>query len=465
MEIHLPSVPVLEIFSYLDAFSLLQAAQVNKNWNELADSDFLWRKLCLKRWFYPDMLLKWRGKQRWKLFFLQKIRQEHSLSQAKPEDIIYREMPGDFGTLGNASYLSESGLTVDGQGKSVVCLVTSMTKLTTWDIRKGIMTWLSPVQPTYILKLATLPEMQLVITTDLDSTIKVWNCLDKDALATSHMSDSCQSLKAVITRDGPVVLAGGTSGDLFTYRIPDLLLISRVHAMDVPINQLYCSPHNKWVFLNKKQPRVLPKVFFMDCLLRPAEYPTPVFCVISFTLCIRGFWTPRREDRITLMYQRGAYRTSGFATFDIELEKTENKINVEARAIASFKLPHQIESPEWMGVSDKNVIVCSSGASLLVYSMTGLQLQMFRDYPEEIIRLLVNPVYVIVTFIDGCLEVYKWEEKSHYLMRCYRLQNLRHMGPQSMITKTLCDNMSIARVVTKGAHCCFLMAYVLKHCS
>lgn len=30
MEIHLPNVPVMEIFSYLDAFSLLQAAQVNK---------------------------------------------------------------------------------------------------------------------------------------------------------------------------------------------------------------------------------------------------------------------------------------------------------------------------------------------------------------------------------------------------------------------------------------------------
>ena len=30
MEIHLPSVPMMEILSYLDAYSLLQAAQVNK---------------------------------------------------------------------------------------------------------------------------------------------------------------------------------------------------------------------------------------------------------------------------------------------------------------------------------------------------------------------------------------------------------------------------------------------------
>ena len=30
MEIHLPSVPMMEILSYLDAYSLLQVAQVNK---------------------------------------------------------------------------------------------------------------------------------------------------------------------------------------------------------------------------------------------------------------------------------------------------------------------------------------------------------------------------------------------------------------------------------------------------
>ncbi|XP_040595850.1 F-box/WD repeat-containing protein 12 [Mesocricetus auratus] len=465
MEIHLPNVPMLNIFSHLDAFSLLQAAQVNKTWNEVASSDFLWRKLCLKRWFFPHMPRKCWHEQTWKQFFLCQTRQEHSMSRARPEDFVYKEMFGDFGVQGYMSYLSKSGLTMNPEEKSVVCAVTSKTRLTAWDIGEGSMIWVSPQQPTFILKLATLPEMHLVITVDLDATIKVWNCRDMDALATNNMLSPCRSLKAVVTRDGPIILAGAISGDLYTYRLPDLLLISTVHALEVPINQLYCSPHVKWVFLNKKEPHVLPKVFFTDSLLRPAEYPTPVLCVISFTLCVRAFWTPRREDRITLMYQRGAYRTAGFVTFDLEMERTEDKIIVEARVIASFKLSHHMESPEWMGVSDKNVIVCSSGSSLLVYSMAGLQLQRFQDYPGEIMKLLVNPVYVIVTFIDGCLEVYKWEERSHYLTKCYRLQNVRHLGKQSVVPKTLCDNGSIARVVTKSAHCCFLVAYVLKLCS
>uniref|UniRef100_A0A8C8TY09 F-box domain-containing protein n=1 Tax=Peromyscus maniculatus bairdii TaxID=230844 RepID=A0A8C8TY09_PERMB len=405
MEIHLPDVPVMEIFSYLDAFSLLQAAQVNKSWNLAATSDSLWRKLCKKRWLCYDLSLDTLGAQTWKEYFLRKTRQEHSMSRAKPEDFIYKEMSGDF-VEGTAYYLSGSGLTYNGQGKSIVCVVTSMTRLTTWDIREGAMTWVSPIQPTCIMRLATLPELRLAITVDMEATIKVWNCYDKDALATNSMFASCQILKAVLTKDGPIVL-----------------------------------------------------VYLMKSLLRPSEYPTPVCTTINYTLSFKAFWTPRREDRITLLSQRGPRQVSKFVTFDIELERTEDGIDAK---VASFTLPSDVKAPEWMGVSDKDVIVCSSGTSLLVYNMKGFQLQRLQDYPAEIMRLLVDPLHVIVTYIDGSLEVYMWEESSPYLKKCYHLQNPRHMG---MLPKTLCDNVSIIRVVTKGPNCCFLMAYVLKVCS
>ncbi|XP_006985929.3 F-box/WD repeat-containing protein 12 isoform X4 [Peromyscus maniculatus bairdii] len=465
MEIHLPNVPVMEIFSYLDAFSLLQAAQVNKSWNLAATSDSLWRKLCKKRWLCYDLSLDTLGAQTWKEYFLRKTRQEHSMSRAKPEDFIYKEMSGDFGVEGTAYYLSGSGLTHNGQGKSIVCVVTSMTRLTTWDIREGAMTWVSPIQPTCIMRLATLPELRLAITVDMEATIKVWNCYDKDALATNSMFASCQILKAVLTKDGPIVLAGDDSGNLHTFRIPDLHLISRVHAIEFAINQLHCSPQRKWVYLNKKHPHVWPKVYLMKSLLRPSEYPTPVCTTINYTLSFKAFWTPRREDRITLLSQRGPRQVSKFVTFDIELERTEDGIDAKARPVASFTLPSDVKAPEWMGVSDKDVIVCSSGTSLLVYNMKGFQLQRLQDYPAEIMRLLVDPLHVIVTYMDGSLEVYMWEESSPYLKKCYHLQNPRHMGRQSMLPKTLCDNVSIIRVVTKGPNCCFLMAYVLKVCS
>lgn len=68
------------------------------------------------------------------------------------------------------------------------------------------MTWVSPVQPTCITRMTTLPEMQLAVTVDMETTIKLWNCRDRDAQATNTMVASCHTLKAVLTKYGPFVL-------------------------------------------------------------------------------------------------------------------------------------------------------------------------------------------------------------------------------------------------------------------
>lgn len=73
-------------------------------------------------------------------------------------------------------------------------------------VPQGAVTWVSPVQPSYIKILATLPEMHIAVTVDIESTIKLWDCHNREALATNSMLSSCQSLKAVFTKDGPVVL-------------------------------------------------------------------------------------------------------------------------------------------------------------------------------------------------------------------------------------------------------------------
>uniref|UniRef100_A0A0G2JFH5 F-box and WD-40 domain protein 13 n=1 Tax=Mus musculus TaxID=10090 RepID=A0A0G2JFH5_MOUSE len=68
MEIHLPSVPLMKIFSYLDAYSLLQAAQVNKDWNELASSDVLWRSSGTSMLYLRAWLNKKRTRQASRLY-------------------------------------------------------------------------------------------------------------------------------------------------------------------------------------------------------------------------------------------------------------------------------------------------------------------------------------------------------------------------------------------------------------
>ena len=72
-------------------------------------------------------------------------------------------------------------------------------------VPQGIMTWESPIQPTRIHLLTTLPEMHIAVTVDIESTIKVWDCQNREALATNRLLSPCVSLKAVETKDGPTV--------------------------------------------------------------------------------------------------------------------------------------------------------------------------------------------------------------------------------------------------------------------
>uniref|UniRef100_A0A8C6GC35 F-box and WD-40 domain protein 20 n=1 Tax=Mus spicilegus TaxID=10103 RepID=A0A8C6GC35_MUSSI len=462
MEVHLPRLPLMKIFSYLDAYSLLQAAQVNKNWNELASSDVLWRKLCQKRWHYCDMVtLQLLGTETWKQFFVFQTWQEHAKTRAKPEDFTYKEIPAEYGFRANACYISGRGLTRNVQDRSVICMVSSMTKLSTWDIREGIMTWVSTEQPAYIKLLTTLPEMHIAVTVDTHSTIKLWDCHNREALATNCLFSSCKLLKAVFSKDGPIVLIGDISGNLYIFRIPDLHLISKVNIFPYAIDELHCSPQKKWVFLIMKHPRVLTKVVYMNSLLRRSEFSAPVSTILKFSLCDKAFWTPRREDRITQMSRGVPPRPTKFATFDMKLEEIGNKVAVQEYLVASFSLQDYEASPEWMGVSDKDVIVCSTGSSLLLFNIHGLRLQTFHYCPEEILRLWVDPLHVIVTCNDGSMDVYAWEERSLLLRRCYRLQNRRHLPPESFIFKTLCDDVSIIGVMTNSPAPCFLMAYTL----
>uniref|UniRef100_A0A8C6WAR1 F-box domain-containing protein n=1 Tax=Nannospalax galili TaxID=1026970 RepID=A0A8C6WAR1_NANGA len=136
MEIHLPEVPLEGIFSYLDGFSLLQAAQVNKSWNVVADRESLWRRLCLRKWYFGDITREHLCKQTWKQFFLRRTRQERCMQWARPEDFIYREIAGDYGDFRHVKYLSGSGLTMDGQGKSILCTVSDKGTLSTWDVQE-----------------------------------------------------------------------------------------------------------------------------------------------------------------------------------------------------------------------------------------------------------------------------------------------------------------------------------------
>nr|AAY68032.1 early ovarian protein-1 [Mus musculus] len=466
MAIHLPCLPMMKILSYLDAYSLLQAAQVNKDWNELASSDVLWRKLCQKRWLYCDMdTLQLQGKETWKQFFIDRIWQERAKFRAKAKDFTYKEIPLMCGLFGYACYISGCGLTRKGQDKSVVCMVNSKNTISTWDVHKSVITWKSPEQPASIKLLTTLPEMHIAVTVDIQSTIKLWDCHNREALATNNLKSPCKSLKAVFTKDGPIVLIGDTLGNIHIFRIPDLYLISTDNVLPYGFDGIYCSPQKKWVLLSKKHPHILPKVFYMSSFLRTSEFSAPVSTVLKLSLYERVFWTPRREDRITLMSRSGFPQVKMFETYDIKLEEFGNKRIVKGKLIASFELQCHKVNPQRFGVSDKNVIVCSTESSLLLFDINGLRLKTFQYCPEMIVKLSVDPLHVIVICNTGSMDVYAWEERSLLLRKCYRLHIERPLPLYGFIYKAACDDVSIIQLITDELSLSSLTSYALNICS
>uniref|UniRef100_A0A8C5YG99 F-box and WD repeat domain containing 12 n=1 Tax=Microcebus murinus TaxID=30608 RepID=A0A8C5YG99_MICMU len=136
METQLPDLPVARIFSFLDPFSLLQVSQVNKCWNRIAGSDHLWRTLYLKRWGVCNLTSEKLGTQTWKQLFLHQTKAERQMALARPDDFICRAVTADLEIFEEVAYLSRNDFTVDGQKRSIVCVVSSKCMFYTLDVQE-----------------------------------------------------------------------------------------------------------------------------------------------------------------------------------------------------------------------------------------------------------------------------------------------------------------------------------------
>ncbi|XP_046287762.1 F-box/WD repeat-containing protein 12 [Marmota monax] len=442
MEIELPDVPLVKIFSYLDALSLLQASQVSKDWNKVAESDLLWRRMCLKKWHFCNFTYEHLGTQTWKQLFLHQTKQEHRMACAQPEDFIYKEAAGNLVTPRLPSTICQTRY--GGNRCSMPA--------------QGTMIWSSPVQQFNITNLETLPQMHLAITADMGEN--KWNCRDRDPLATCAMAQICFSLNAFLTKDGPFLMVGDSDGNIHTFTIPELRDISEVHAFQHSIDILHCSPDKKWVFSCGIHQHIFSKIVFTECLLRPSEHSTPLYFTLPFASCNRGCWTPRRENGITLMYQRGSHKKkTGFTTFDLTTESPE------AHQIASFLLPVHIDSPNWMGVSDGSIIVVESGPYLFLFTINGLMLERCESHQSMISNIWVDSLHILAASMDCSLHVYMWEEGGYYpyLKKCCHLEYLGNsLTPScSQVSRAICDNMSIVRVVSRAHESNILVINIL----
>ena len=73
------------------------------------------------------------------------------------------------------------------------------------------------------------------------------------------------------------------------------------------------------------------QVVYMNSLLRTSEFSAPVSTVLEVPLIRKVFWTPRREDRITLMSRNVPPSHTKFGIFDMKLEEIGNKVTIQGK--------------------------------------------------------------------------------------------------------------------------------------
>nr|KAF6294578.1 hypothetical protein mPipKuh1_004983 [Pipistrellus kuhlii] len=461
MEMQLPEVPMVHIFSFLDAASLLRAGQVSKYWKRIADEERLWRKLCQRRW-----RISWGGLQvpSWKQLFLTHSRRERCMMRARRQDFAYKESTDSLGLLKPVAYFSGSDPSM-GDQKPIVCAVSSKCMLCAWDVQEGLMIWCSPAQPSGIKCLATLPERSLAFTGDALGTIKVWNCQDEDPLATLTLPSSCTSMEVFLTDDdSPVLMIGDSEGDIHTLTVPELQSVSCVNAFECPVFCLYCSPNKKWIFASGTHEFILPKVFFTDSLLRPPFGTNALFVTFLMTFCTQVSWALKRANRLTVMLRKEFFGRVEFSTLDMTAESPGGSTTVSGREIASFILEDNIDAPQCMGACDGTTVVFDSGPYLLLVTIDGYLLQKFHHHQNVICSLWMDPVHVLTTSMDNYLHLYMWEEGAFHprLQSCCHLEQRKDdMRLNCDYPIAICDNTSIVCVVSKTGRASFLVMYSL----
>ncbi|XP_058535153.1 F-box/WD repeat-containing protein 12 [Ochotona princeps] len=422
------------------------------------------RRLCLWRW--SDGKLNWGCDglvKEWKKSYLWMTRQERQMTLAKADDFIYKETTEEVGMMGLTAYMWKNNPRIDDM-TPVVCTVSSIDRLHTWDVRKGNLKWTSPELSGSITHLKTVPQMRIAVTMDTSRAINVWDCVCDDAVSTFVMPYRCYSLEAFISMDGPILTVGDITGDIYTFTLPELNQISRVKAFQFRIDVLLCSPHKQWVFACGLQQHTYSKVFLMENLLKPSAGPCASFS-LPFLSCIQANWIPNRESKIVLMYQ-SVPRKIGFMTLSLTTKKIGDKTNIEVCEVGNFLLPNHIDGSDWMGVSEEELIILGSGTYLFIFTTNGILLRQVDDHLTAIMHLRVDHIRVLATTVDGSLHLYAWEEGGRYpyLKKCCELKSVTpNFTLDRYFYDAICDNDSIVRVVSsETSGFSILMLYTLK---
>ncbi|XP_074860971.1 F-box/WD repeat-containing protein 12 isoform X2 [Carettochelys insculpta] len=402
--------------------------------------------------------------QTWKEYYLHRSKLDHQMASGRPcSDYTCRAMRGHKGEIVAMAYLSDNEH-VFGAGKlsSAVCTASTDGTVRAWQVQEGIQIWSSPPQEVPLVKLITVPQYKVAVSTDARGTIKVWHGETGEELAAFSTSSSSCSLVPYCVNKQPFLSAATAGGAIYTLEVPNLKQVSRIAAFqNSSIDLFVCSPDKQWLIAGSTETAdTSVKVFYTDCLISPKDEP-PLSSSLPVNKCVTICCFPKAPARVAVMHKDYMSAEMNITVFDLAVRKSKYKMEVLAQQVANFTLPGGTGNPAvLMEGYGQETILLACGSDLKLYSVSGTQLEVFQDHKDAITSVWVDSFRVVTSSWDLSLRVYTWKKanKISSLTSCYHLLGGSHRWSRGF-TAVACDNVSIVGVVTESDETSILRAY------
>ncbi|XP_054902430.1 F-box/WD repeat-containing protein 12 [Poeciliopsis prolifica] len=446
---------LIHIFTFLSGDDLISVSTVCKDWHEVAETPWLWRRMCLQRWSFCN-LAALGGDQvtlSWKKYFQQRSHLEKNMTEGRSGNYTCKSLRGHTGRVVGLLYLQGNSHLLPDLSKTsaIVCSASTDGTVRAWDIQNGESLWCSPVQSPLTGIVADEKE-EVIITSDSTGLIKTWQGQTGQELASFSTASSHCTLLQYNIHNNWFLTVGTGQGSICT--LADLTLTKKSSLMvcdSFKVNILLVSPDKKWIVAGTKENDDLSlKVINGESLTSPSEDEDFLCQTVPVPGCQAAVFIPTQPARLAIIHRTELRGNKALTVFDVSIKKMKYKTEIQVQQMESFPLMlNHYSSQILLEAKNSNCIVLAAGDQLWVYSLKGVVLANFKDHIMPITSICVDSFRVVTASQDLSLRVLTWKNGKDgglTLESQYQLLGGSHTMSRGF-THVACDYVSIVASV------------------
>ncbi|XP_061908735.1 F-box/WD repeat-containing protein 12-like isoform X1 [Entelurus aequoreus] len=405
---------LLHIFTFLPVEDLISASGVCKDWQDAAETQWLWRRLCLQRWLFCSqvVLSSSHVNRSWKKYFLRRSCLEKEMKDGRSGGYTCKSLRGHTGSIVGVVYLqvNSPGSPDPWSTSSTVCSAATDGSVRAWNVQTGEQLWCGQQQRP--LTCVTKDERgDFVATADSSGDIKVWQALTGQEVALYHTASTHCTL-LLFNKDQDCFLSVGTNqGNLVTLSAPSLSQRSTLMISDTfKVNIVLISPDKNWIMAGHKDHLDFsPKVVYAESLTSPSEDQDPLCHLVPVSRCQAAVFMPGQSARLATIHRPPGGNSAVLSVFQVCLHKSKYKSQVQVEQVASFPLElHTASSNILLEAKDSSVLVMAAEHRMWVYSLEGGLIASYQEHMKTITSMCVDSFRVVTASQDLSLRVLTW---------------------------------------------------------